>query len=166
MIVAATGIFFFVGNNVLDVYFSPNGGCTSAIIRCIDAARSSILIQAYSFTSAPIAAAVVGAKKRGVLVIAILDKGQRTAKYSSADFLAHSGIETYIDSAHAIAHNKIIVIDRSVLITGSFNFTASAEERNSENLLVFSGYRYRPLVKRYIENFELHKGHSVRYYGR
>ena len=58
----------------------------------------------YSFTSAPIAKALVDAKKRGVDTEVILDKSQRTEKYSSADFVAHEGIPTFIDAAHAIAH--------------------------------------------------------------
>ena len=55
---------------------------------------------------------------------------------SNPDFLAHEGIATFIDGKHAIAHNKVIVIDGHVLITGSFNFSKSAEEHNAENLLV------------------------------
>jgi hypothetical protein len=68
-------------------------------------------VQAYSFTSAPIAAALVAAKKRGVTVEAILDKSQKTANYSEADFLARAGVPTFIDAKHAIAHNKIVGSD-------------------------------------------------------
>ena len=65
----------------------------------------------FSFTSAPIAKALVDAHKRGVEVQVILDKSQRTEKYSSADFVQHAGIPIWIDAKHAIAHNKIMVID-------------------------------------------------------
>lgn len=147
-----------------DVYFSPNGGGTGAIVNEINSARTEILLQAYSFTSKPIAKALVDAKKRGVRIEAVLDKSQRREKYSSADFVAHAGIPTYIDDRHAIAHNKIIVIDRGVLITGSFNFTKAAEERNAENLLILKGNR--SLTERYIRNFEEHKGHSEMYQGK
>jgi hypothetical protein len=51
-----------------------------------------------------------------VKVIAILDASNRTKKYSAADFSAHEGIETYIDSQHAVAHNKIIIIDGATVI--------------------------------------------------
>jgi phosphatidylserine/phosphatidylglycerophosphate/cardiolipin synthase-like enzyme len=85
------------------------------------------LVQAYSFTSAPIANALVDAHKRGVNVQVILDKSQRTEKYSSADFVARAGIPTFIDAKHAIAHNKIMVIDGYEILTGSFNFTKAAE---------------------------------------
>ncbi len=87
------------------------------------APERSILMQAYSFTSAPIAKALVEARERGVEVTAILDKSQRTEQYSSADFVLHAGIPTYIDDKHAIAHNKIMLIDGRTIITGSFNFT-------------------------------------------
>ncbi len=81
-------------------------------------ARQTVLVQAYSFTSAP--KALVDAHKRGVRVEVILDKSQRTEKYSAADFLAHAGIPTRIDAQHAIAHNKIMILDRATVITGSF----------------------------------------------
>jgi len=126
-------------------------------------ASNSILVQAYSFTSAPIAKALVEAHKRGVKVQVILDKSQRTEKYSSADFLTHAGIETMIDAKHAIAHNKVIVIDGSVVITGSFNFTKAAEEKNAENLLVI---RDAGLAGKYVGNWKDHAGHSEGYEGK
>jgi phosphatidylserine/phosphatidylglycerophosphate/cardiolipin synthase-like enzyme len=148
----------------IDVYFSPRGGATAAIVREIDGARREILIQAYSFTSKPIAQAIVKASKRGVKVVAVLDKSQRKERYTEADFLAHMRIPTFIDARHAIAHNKIIIIDRLTVLTGSFNFTKAAEEKNAENLLVIKGNK--PLVNRYVQNFELHRAHSIRYGGK
>ena len=70
----------------------PKGGCTEAVVKEIAAARSTVLVQAYSFTSVPIAKALVDAHKRGVDVQAVLDKSQRTEKYSSADFLVNIGV--------------------------------------------------------------------------
>src|SRR6266581_8976867 len=81
----------------IKVFFSPAGGCTEAITAELVKAKRSVLIQAYSFTSAPIAKAVVDAHERGVKVTVILDKSQRTEKYSSADFLGNAGVPTYID---------------------------------------------------------------------
>jgi len=154
----------FKATGTVDVYFSPKGGAAEAIIHEINHARNEIFVQAYSFTSAPIAKALVYAHKRGVRVEVILDRSQRTSKYSSSDFFAHAGIPTFIDSDHAIAHNKIMIIDGSTLITGSFNFTRAAEEKNAENLLIFKGNK--PLADRYIENFDEHMEHSERYSGR
>ena len=122
-----------------------------------------MLVQAYSFTSAPIAKALVDAKRRGVDVRVILDKSQRGERYTSADFVAHAGIPVWIDDKHAIAHNKIIVIDGHTIITGSFNFTKAAEEHNAENLLVIDD---RSLAARYAKNWEEHRQHSIPYLGR
>jgi phosphatidylserine/phosphatidylglycerophosphate/cardiolipin synthase-like enzyme len=145
-------------------FFSPNGGGTEAIVAEIQHARSEVLVQAYSFTSAPIAKALLDARKRGVKITVILDKSQKTAKYSAADFLLNSGILTYIDGKHAIAHNKIMIIDRECVITGSFNFTKAAEEKNAENILVIRGIP--DLTAKYIGNFDWHLKHSEPYQGR
>jgi phosphatidylserine/phosphatidylglycerophosphate/cardiolipin synthase-like enzyme len=98
-----------------------------------------------------------------VKVEVILDKSQKREKYSSADFLANSGIPPMIDAAHGIAHNKVMVIDGETVITGSFNFTKAAEEKNAENLLVI---RDKALARRYLENWQEHAQHSEVYAGR
>ena len=113
----------------IQVFFSPQGGCTAAVVLELGRAKTSIFVQAYSFTSAPIAKALVDAHKRGIHIEVILDRSQRSEKYSSADFIAHEGIPTFIDAEHAIAHNKVVVIDAATVITGSFNFTKAAEEK-------------------------------------
>ncbi len=117
------------------VCFTPGADCTDSIVGEISAAKRQVLVQAFSFTSAPITKALVDAHRRGIDAQAVLDKSQRTARYSGADFLANSGVPVMIDAAHAIAHNKVMVIDGATVITGSFNFTASAQERNAENVL-------------------------------
>ena len=152
-----------LNNAPTQVCFSPNGGCTDAIVKEISSAKTEILVQAYSFTSAPIAKALVEAHKRGVKVEAILDKSQRTEKYSSATFLANSGIPTFIDARHAIAHNKIMVIDKTTVITGSFNFTKAAEGKNAENLLIIKS---KELASIYIDNWKKHREHSELYKAR
>ena len=147
----------------VEVFFSPNGGCTDAVVTELAKAKKTVFVQAYSFTSAAIAQALVDAHKRGVAVQVILDKSQRTERYSSADFLAHAGIPTFIDARHAIAHNKIMIIDGAVVVTGSFNFTKAAETSNAENLLVIQD---PGLAERYLANWREHQGHSEPYAGR
>ena len=131
------------------------------MVQEISHAKSQILVQAYSFTSAPIAKALIDAAKRGVKIHAVLDKSNETKKYSAATFLVNAGIETQIDDQHAIAHNKIMIIDNTTVITGSFNFTKAAEERNAENLLVLKDAP--DLVILYKEHFQNHAMHSHPY---
>ena len=149
-----------LNNTATQVYFSPNGGAAAAIIKEISAARTEILMQAYSFTSTSIAKALIEAHKRGVKVQAILDKSQRSERYSSAAFLANSGIPTFIDAEHAIAHSKIMVMDGTTVITGSYNFTRAAEEKNAENLLIVKS---KDLAALYVRNWQFHRGHSEPY---
>jgi phosphatidylserine/phosphatidylglycerophosphate/cardiolipin synthase-like enzyme len=161
---APAGAFTLTLNGApAQVYFSPGGGCTEAIAKEITGASNDILVQAYSFTSAPIAKALVDAHKRGVRVEVILDASQRTEKYSAATFLANAKIPTFIDDKHAIAHNKIIIIDGETVITGSFNFTRAAEERNAENLVIIKS---REFAKPYLDNWTRHRQHSETYAGR
>lgn len=159
----AYSIELTLNQTLVQVYFSPNGGAAEAIIREIDKAKTEILVQAYSFTSLPIAKAMLSVHKRGVNVQAIMDKSQRGEKYTSANFLANVGIPTFIDDKHTIAHNKIIVIDRETVITGSYNFSKSAEKSNAENLLIIKS---KELAKIYLDNWNRHKEHSEPYQAR
>ena len=139
------------------VFFSPGGGCGNAIIKSVDEAKDSVFVQAYSFTSGPIAKALVDAKKRGLTVSVILDKDQQSDQYSEADFLNRSAIRTLIDGEHAINHNKVMVIDGETVMTGSFNFTSAADGKNAENLLIIKD---RALAQRYTEDWYVHAAHS------
>jgi phosphatidylserine/phosphatidylglycerophosphate/cardiolipin synthase-like enzyme len=155
-----------IGGNSQDgvtCFFSPSGGCTEAVVTELQQAQRSVLVQAYSFTSAPIAKALVEAHERGVAITVILDKSDRTEQYSAADFVEHAGITTYIDDKHAIAHNKIMLIDGRTIITGSFNFTKQAETSNAENMLIIRDKV--TLYAAYEDNFRRHLQHSVPYEG-
>jgi phosphatidylserine/phosphatidylglycerophosphate/cardiolipin synthase-like enzyme len=78
-------------------------------------------------------------------------------KYSSADFLADQGVPSMIDADHTIAHNKVMIIDGETVLTGSFNFTKAAQEKNAENLLLI---RDPALAAQYTANWQAHAQHS------
>ncbi len=141
----------------LGVTFSPKGGCTEAAVREINQSRHEILVMAYSFTSKPIADAIIAAKKRGVRVDVLLDHSNEKEMYTELPYLEEHGIIPLIDAQHAIAHNKIMILDHKTIITGSFNFTHQAEAQNAENMLVIKGHP--ELVAAYYKNFGDHKGH-------
>lgn len=148
----------FVPAPEVSVHFSPKGGCTDAVVQELKHARKEILVQAYSFTSKPIAQALIEAKTRGVHVDIVLDKSNEQETYTELGHIIEQGMAPHIDAHHAIAHNKIIIIDGRTLITGSFNFTQQAETENAENLMIIKGYR--SLVKAYHQNFATHKAHA------
>lgn len=145
---------------VKTVRFSPNGGATAAAVAEIAAAKQTIRVQAYSFTSAPIADALIAAFNRGVDVVCVLDSSDATDKRAATARVADAGIEVFIDRKHAIAHNKLLLIDAKIVCTGSFNFTKNAEQNNAENFIVLQSEK---LCAVYRENFEAHLKHSVRY---
>jgi phosphatidylserine/phosphatidylglycerophosphate/cardiolipin synthase-like enzyme len=147
----------FPFNARVDVYFSPGGGCTAEAVRLIGQARHNIHVQSYAFTSKPIRDALIEANGRGVKVAVILDKRMASQAASVGKSLAESGIPVWRDGAHAIAHNKVIVLDDDIVIGGSFNYTASAESRNAENMTVIVS---KDVAKLYLDNWTLHLGHS------
>jgi phosphatidylserine/phosphatidylglycerophosphate/cardiolipin synthase-like enzyme len=148
----------------LGVCFTPEYGvtpsCTQEVVDALNGATKSVLVQAYSFTSAPIAKALVDAKRRGIDVKVILDRSNRTAHYSAATFLAHAGIPMWIDAQHAIAHNKVMIIDGKTVLTGSFNFTKAAEQQNAENLVNIND---STLAEKYAANWRKHLEHPEPY---
>lgn len=139
------------------VHHSPKGGCTDAIVRELQKARREILVQAYSFTSKPIAQALIDAKARGVHVEILLDRSNEQETFTELGHLLSEGMIPQIDAQHAIAHNKIMIIDKHTLISGSFNFTHQAEAENAENLLIIKGHG--ELLKSYHASFLAHKSH-------
>jgi len=120
----------------LQTAFSPRQGVTELIVQNIQQATESVRIAAYSFTSKPIAQALVAARGRGVDVKVVLDKSQRTDQHSVFAFLQMYNVPTRINSNYAIMHNKFMVIDGHILQTGSFNYTKAAELKNAENILI------------------------------
>jgi phosphatidylserine/phosphatidylglycerophosphate/cardiolipin synthase-like enzyme len=139
------------------VFHSPKGGCTEAIVGEINRARREVLVQAYSFTSKPIAQALIDAKSRGVHVEILLDRSNEQETFTELGHLLQEGLMLHIDAQHAIAHNKIMMIDKRTLITGSFNFTHQAEVENAENLLIIKGHA--ALLDSYHKSFAAHKSH-------
>jgi phosphatidylserine/phosphatidylglycerophosphate/cardiolipin synthase-like enzyme len=123
-------------NASIEVAFSPNAGAAEAIVDLLGEAKETIRVAAYSFTSKPIAQAMLDAHKRGVDVRVVLDSSNNKAKYSSATFLANSGIPTRINSRYAIMHNKYMIVDGLTVQTGSFNYSRAAEAKNAENILI------------------------------
>lgn len=152
----------FASGSGYTLCFVPDGvSCQDLLVNAIRGTRQRLLIQAYSFTSKPIAEAVAQAHKRGVDVRVILDKSQVSERYTSATFLKHAGIPVVIDTKPAIAHNKVMVFDDQAVFTGSFNFTKSAQERNAENGMLIRGDA--AVVKAYTDNWKARYQQSSAY---
>nr|WP_175792215.1 phospholipase D family protein [Burkholderia ambifaria] len=134
--------------------FSPDGGAEALVLKAIGAARTSIRVAAYSFTSPPVTRALLAAKRRGVNVAVVVDdKGNRAKSSKQAlNLLVNAGIPTRTIDAYAIHHDKYLVIDAEHVETGSFNYSASAASRNSENVVVV--WNNPQLASRYLAHWQ------------
>ena len=143
----------------VQVRFSPKGGGEAHVCQQIDQAKTQIRIQAYSFTSGPIADAIIRSRGRGVDVQVTVDQRANRTRYSVAARVSKAGVPVYLDSAHPIAHEKLIVIDGLICLCGSYNWSRQADQANWEDLLTIES---RELARLFLANWELHKAHSVR----
>lgn len=142
----------------ISLFFSPNGGCEEAIVKQIKSAKTSVWIEAYSFTSKPIIQAVLDAHARKVDIQVILDKSWQTESPNAEAQLVAAGVPVLIDSKHAIAHAKIIIIDGQKAFLGSYNFTGQASHSNHEILALVTGGK---AVKEIIADYQVHSAHSL-----
>ena len=122
---------WFVPAPTVDVHFSPKGGCGQAVVDAITHAKRQVLMQAYSFTFDPIVKALMDAHDRGVEVELIFDKSNEVDLRTDMPRCIEKGLKVLVDAEHAIAHNKVMIIDQKTVITGSFNFTRQAEDANA-----------------------------------
>lgn len=150
----------------VEALFAPGDKVARRIVELIDDAKHDIKVQAYSFTNSAITNALSAAKRRGVDVQVIEDDGEylniNGFSKIKLDSLKAAGAKIYLDGAHAIAHNKIMIIDANTLqhavITGSYNFTQAAEKNNAENVVLI---RNSPqLAAEYLANWRKHLAHS------
>ncbi|MBY0243994.1 MAG: phospholipase D family protein [Sphingobacteriaceae bacterium] len=119
-----------------DIGFSPDQGSLPLVLKGINSAHKSIHVAAYSFTSKPIAEALLAASKRGVDVKVVADEKSNSGKYSATTYLANNKVPVKLDGNYPIFHHKFMVIDGVNLETGSFNYSAAAATKNAENVLI------------------------------
>lgn len=122
----------------IETYFSPDDGVETRILELLQGAQESIYFLAYSFTSDPLAQILRDKHNAGLTVQGVMDDSQIDSNQGTEyDFFLQEGLDVRRDGNPGLMHHKIIVIDRSIVITGSYNFTASAEDRNDENVVIF-----------------------------
>ena len=148
--------------------FTPWDDVEGLIVDTLADARLEILVQAYLLTSKRIVGALRQAQQRGVEVSVLLDAAQvadLAAAQKQKAALRESGIGVWGETGYANAHNKTIVIDAetpaAAVITGSYNFTWSAQHKNAENVLVTRGNP--SLAARYADNWRRHQKEALRY---
>ncbi len=126
-----------IDGTVLEVYFSPDDHVGSRLEELLKGAQSSIDFMAYSFTSDPLSEAIRGRADGGVRVRGVMDAEQmRTNMGTEYDRFRMRGLDVRLDGEEGLMHHKVMIIDRQTVVLGSYNFTASAEKTNDENVLI------------------------------
>lgn len=146
----------FPASGTVQVAFAPWEDAEGLVVEAIAGAERQVLVQAFSFTSRRIAAALVAARRRGVEVLVTADREQTvTGAGNRIRELAGAGIPVWLETRYVAAHNKVMIIDagtrEATVVTGSFNWTAGAQRRNAENVLVLR--RNRELAQAYEANW-------------
>jgi phosphatidylserine/phosphatidylglycerophosphate/cardiolipin synthase-like enzyme len=149
----------------LQAAFAPWDDIEAAIVDVVAAARKQVLVQAYLFNDKPIVAALIAARRRGIDVRVLIDAEQLATSSAVAARLTDAGIPVWLETKYRNAHNKIIVVDagdaHATVVTGSFNFTWSAQHKNAENILVARDNA--PLAERYALNWHRHGRDAIPY---
>lgn len=126
-----------IQGGLVETYFSPDDHPQKRIIELIQGAEDQIKFLAYSFTSDPIAQAMIRCSERGVLVQGVIDTSQLYSEMGSEwERLKKNGVDVRKDGNPEKMHHKFILIDGEIVIMGSYNFTESAEKVNDENVLI------------------------------
>ncbi|NEX60437.1 phospholipase D family nuclease [Noviherbaspirillum galbum] len=144
----------------LQAAFAPDEDVEGIIADVIAEARQQVLVQAYLLTSKPITAALIAAHRRQVEVLVLVDADQLDkTDTSTAPRLAAAGIPVWLETRYQNAHNKVIVTDPAspdaTVITGSFNYTWTAQHKNAENILV--ARKNQALAAQYAANWTRHR---------
>jgi len=140
------------GDLEFDIYFAPEDTFLStALLPLINSATNSIRLMIYAFTNQDITDALEKQFDRGVKIYAIFDEAQSHSRYSEYEELLNYGIAVKVDGNSYKLHNKVMIIDDNITITGSYNFTVAAEKRNDENSIVIKN---RDFTAQYINEFE------------
>ena len=136
----------------LSVCFTPSKKCQTLLLKTIKSTQKIIKVQAYSLKDPEVIKALTTLKKEGKEVQILLDKEHLNGKSKNtlSDF-KKVGVEVKIEKTHGLSHNKVMIVDESLVVTGSYNFSVGAYKRNSENLLIIND---KVLAKNYLENFE------------
>jgi phosphatidylserine/phosphatidylglycerophosphate/cardiolipin synthase-like enzyme len=140
-----------VDDTELEIYFSPDDGVAEALIGLISRAKHSIHFMVFAFTSDPISASIIEAWDSGVEVGGMMDSSQARGLGSEFGRLREAGIDVRLDDFDGKMHHKVMIIDAQIVVTGSYNFSQSAEERNDENVLVIYD---AAIANLFLEEFE------------
>lgn len=140
-----------IDGNPVEIYFSPDNGVAAHILALLQEAQESIYFMAYSFTANDLGDAIRQRAAAGLTVAGVMDDGQiNSNRGTEYDPFKQAGLDVRRDGNAGLMHHKVIIIDRKIVITGSYNFSASAETSNDENVVIIHN---ADIAAQYLEEF-------------
>lgn len=139
-----------IGTTDINIYFSPEDNIERIIIKRIKKAKNSIHFMAFSFTSDKIARELIRLRKKGIKISGVIEKTGAKSRYSEYNKLRLEDIDIRLDRNKKMMHHKVIVIDGRLLITGSYNFSKNANEKNDENIIIVDN---KSIAEEYLKEF-------------
>ena len=135
----------------LEVYFSPEDDFEQRLLDLIEHAKYSIDFLAYAFTSKTLSNALKNRHDKGISIRGVFDKRWNSNQYSKYNEMLSNGLNVKLDGNKQTMHNKVFIIDDKTVVTGSYNFTEKANEKNNENAIVVHNEEF---ASRYEDEFE------------
>ena len=121
------------------------------VLQRLQAAKRSIHFMAFSYTEDKISDAMIAKLKAGLTVRGVFESQNARGSGSMFGGMRGGGVDVLEDGNCYILHHKVIIIDERTVITGSYNFTGSAEKDNDENLVIVDDPN---LARAYLDEFE------------
>jgi phosphatidylserine/phosphatidylglycerophosphate/cardiolipin synthase-like enzyme len=137
--------------SVRETCFSRVERCDVLLINLINRANRSVYVAVYSFTRDSLAMALIYAKERGVEVRVVIERERAYEQGSEYPRLKSAGVDVRLDGNPNFMHHKFMVIDGYIVVTGSYNWSSAAEDRNDENIVVIID---RDVAQRFVQEFE------------
>lgn len=134
-----------------EAHFFPSEKGLQRLLSCLASAKTSLDICVFTITDNRISNAIVDAHKRGVKVRVISDNDKASDLGSDVVSLSDAGVPIAVDNEPDHMHHKFAVVDKTILINGSFNWTRSASSRNFENIVLTNQPK---LVQSFLQEFE------------
>jgi phosphatidylserine/phosphatidylglycerophosphate/cardiolipin synthase-like enzyme len=126
-----------IDSTQVEILFSPDDGLAAKILNLLKNAQKSIYFMAYSFTSNDLGNAIRQRAADGLTVAGVMDDGQVDSNLGTEyDPFMQAGLDLRRDGNPGLMHHKVMIIDGSIVITGSYNFSESAETSNDENVVI------------------------------
>jgi phospholipase D len=160
------GVGLIIGGQLVDTYlthqcipqkgevqvcFTPNQKCQKMLLSLVKQAKQSVYMHAFSFTDAELAQELIQAKRRGVKIAVLMDEGAAKDPRSVRLLLTRHKVSIKYDKVAGLAHNKIMIVDQRLVVTGSYNFSKAAYKRNADNILIVNDPE---IAKQYLMNFK------------